>query len=94
MKFEIDHTKLAETLKVAGLSGDNNPITPYEGSWAETERKRNDTVYAQEKFYAPTRGQMHRCRFCWMEVDKTDNGFKPAGKSYPHAAGCPHIGKF
>lgn len=53
-------------------------------------KQRSDIIRNHEIINPPTRGKMHRCKFCWTEVDKTDNGFKPFEQPYPHSNDCPY----
>ena len=38
----------------------------------------------------------HRCKVCWPDVTKVDNGFLPVEEypKYPHSRWCPFRGKF
>jgi DNA-directed RNA polymerase subunit M/transcription elongation factor TFIIS len=56
----------------------------------------NILANAHEIINIPSRGKMHRCKFCWKDVDITDNGFKPYDgiSKYPHARDCQWQGKF
>lgn len=55
---------------------------------------KQDITRNHEIINPPTRGKMHRCKFCWTDVSQIDNGFIPFDKAYPHDKNCPYKDKF
>lgn len=84
----------AQWLKIGQIAGWEIPTDSKPTDSKPLPKEKQAPSWIHEIINPPSRGKMHRCKFCWTEVDKTDNGFKPFSQPYPHSDNCPYKESF